>query len=357
MPLMCIVVFFLSRRMYLYFTRVLPCYWLDCVQQGVLRWNRFQRNPAEARKYLQDLTGFRSVGAYEAFYDVCNYRRGAESLHQRNSGFVYANEPKSGRRKLSPIDGMLLCLVRLRCGLTENTVAFMFGISQPTVSRVFEMWLQHLHFVLRTVFPPPDQMSRSATCPKAFKHRMKTDNAFIVDCSDLQVEVSSDPQLQYATWSEYHHFNGVKILGVVTPCGSFVYSSPAFPARASDNAVTELSGFLRYLEKGDTFVADKGFTLFYKLNKLDCFLYIPPFKKQGVDQFSTQELDRTSTVANLRIHVERAFERTKSWKIFDRPLPILMLDLAGQMFYVCSMLSNMQRPLVNTRKASVTGEL
>ena len=119
--------------------------------------------------------------------------------------------------------------------------------------------------------------------PKAFKHRLKTDNVFIVDCSDLQIQVSSDPQLQYATWPEYHHFNGVKILGAVTPCGAFVYSSPAFPAKASDNAMTELSGFLRHLEKGGTFAADKGFTLFYKLNKLDCFLYIPRFKKQGVD--------------------------------------------------------------------------
>ena len=168
--------------------------------------------------------------------------------------------------------------------------------------------------------------------------------------------MSSDPQVQYATWSEYHHFNGVKILGVVTPCGAFVYSSPAYPARATDNAVTELSGFLRHVERGDMFVADKGFTLFYKLNKLDCFLHIPPFKRPGVEQFTTEELERTSRVANMRIHVERAFERTKSWKIFDRPIPILLLDLVDQMFYVCSMLSNMQRPLVNTRKSIVTGD-
>jgi hypothetical protein len=163
--------------------------------------------------------------------------------------------------------------------------------------------------------------------------------------------------VQCATWSDYHHFNGAKFLGAVSPCGAFVYSSRACPARATDNAVTELCGFLRHLEKGDMIVADKGFTVFYLLNKIQVSLHMPPFKRVGQTQFSTEEILRTSRVANLRTHVERAFERTKKYKIFDRPLQINMIDLASPLFYVCSVLTNMQMPLVNRKDTTYTDTL
>ena len=241
--------------------------------------------------------------------------------------------------------------------MTENVVAWVFGVSQSTASRVFEMWLLHLQFALGETFPPPDAKMRKHTFPPSFKRRFGTDLALVVDCSDLEMQVGSDPQAQHATWSDYHHFNGAKFLGAVTPCGAFVHSSRAYPARASDNAVTELCGFLRYLEKGDMIVADKGFTVFYLLNKIQVSLYIPPFKRAGQSQFTTEESLRTSRVANLRIHVERAFERTKKYKIFDRPLAITMIDLATPLFFVCSMLTNMQMPLVNTKDTKCTNTL
>ena len=66
---------------------------------------------------------------------------------------------------------------------------------------------------------------------------------------------------------------------------------------------------------------------------------------------------RTSKVANLRIHVERAFERTKKYKIFDRPLQMSMIDLATPLFYVCSMFTNLKCPLVNRKETTYTDSL
>jgi hypothetical protein len=324
---------------------------------GCLRWENFIRDKARAEQHINDLTGVRSIEVFLALYDLFNIDEAAENLKQRNAGLEYTNKPRSKSRKLRPIDGMFLCMIRLRTGMTEEHVAWLFGVGQSTVSRVFEMWLMHMHVSFQVCFPPPDAKMRQHSCPKEFVAKFKTNYAYIVDCSDLEMQVGSDPQIQYATWSDYHHFNGAKFLGAITPCGAFAYSSKAYPARATDNAVTGLCGFLEFLEKGDTIVADKGFTVFYLLNKLEVSLYIPPFKRVGQEQFTTEELMRTSKVANLRIHIERAFERTKKFKIFDRPLQITMIDLATPLFYVCSMLTNLQNPLVNRKETTYTDSL
>ena len=248
---------------------------------GCLRWENFARCGDRAERHINDLTGVRSVELFLGLYDLFNIKGAAESLQQRNMTLEYTNNPRLKGRKLRPIDGMFLCMIRLRTGMTSEHVAWLFGVGVATVSRVFEMWLMHMHVCFQVCFPPPDAKMRQHSCPKEFIAKFKTDYAYIVDCSDLEMQVGSDPQIQYATWSDYHHFNGAKFLGAVTPCGAFAYSSKAYPARATDNAVTELCGFLEYLEKGDTIVADKGFTVFYLLNKLEVSLYIPPFKRVG----------------------------------------------------------------------------
>jgi hypothetical protein len=62
------------------------------------------------------------------------------------------------------------------------------------------------------------------------------------------------------------------------------------------------------------------------LNKLEVSLHIPLFKRAGQEQFAAEELMRTSKVANLRVHIERAFERTKKFKTFNLPLQASMIE-------------------------------
>ena len=250
----------------------------------------------------------------------------------------------------------------MRMGLTEEDLAWLFGVSKSVVCRAFESCLLHMFHGFHLLFPPPSLAMREKTMPLQFKTRFGGRGGYIIDCSDFECQVGSDPQVQRATCSDYHHFTGAKLFGAYTFCGAFAFASHACNARASDNAVTELCGFLDILEKGDTVLADRGFTLFYLLGRLGITLYIPPFRKKSerehadekLDgyQYSTEDSANTSKIANLRIHVERGFERTKKFKIWDRPIPMPMLDLATPMFYVTSMLTNMQLPLVANLKAN-----
>ena len=251
---------------------------------------------------------------------------------------------------------LLVTLVRLKTGISSEAAAFLFGVSEAVISRTFESGLLHVYHCFKVLFKPPTLEMMARTCSAKFKSRFKAQGGYIIDCSDLECEIGTDPQVRYATYSDYHNFNGVKFLGAFSFCGAFVFSSHGYNARASDNAVTELSGFLDILERGMTVLADRGFTIFYLLGKIGVTLYIPPFRKKTVNDariektddycFSKEDSKLTHKVANLRIHCERGFGRTKHFAIFDRPIPMSMLDLATPMFYVCSMLTNLQLPLV-----------
>ena len=90
-------------------------------------------------------------------------------------------------------------------------------------------------------------------------------------------------------------------------------------------------------------MVDKGFLIADLLEPLGVILNIPPLKR--TDQFYEQQMVETRRIASLRIHVERAIGRIKSFRILS-DLPNSMAGLTDQIFYVCCMLSNFRKPLV-----------
>ena len=371
---------------------------------GHLSWSTFKADPIRSAKHISGLTSCRTVKIFEALYDILNLKGAFENVRVRDKGLEYqSTKIRQEARKLLPRDMLFLTLMRLRSGMTQDDLAFLFGVSDSVISRTFESGLLHMYHCLNVLFKPPTLKMMAKTCPKQFRARFGGSGGYIIDCSDIECQVGSDPQVQYATYSDYHHFCGAKFLAAYSFCGAYCWGSHAynsrfsytltpctassrrcalscwrrvhvlhprmsFSHRASDNAVTELSGFLDILESGMTVLADRGFTIFYLLGKIGVTLYIPPFRKkndkESMDEkqdgyaMTTEDSKLTHKIANLRIHVERGFERTKKFKIFDRPIPMTMLDLATPMFHVCSMLTNMQLPLVaNMESNSYTGTL
>ena len=71
------------------------------------------------------------------------------------------------------------------------------------------------------------------------------------------------------------------------------------------------SGLIDLLEPGDSVMADRGFTIRDILDIRGVGLNIPPIKTS--DQLSEDELILTRRIATLRIHVERAIGRIKTY--------------------------------------------
>ena len=66
----------------------------------------------------------------------------------------------------------------------------------------------------------------------------------------------------------------------------------------------------------------------------------------GRDQMTGVETQETMSIASLRIHVERAIGRIKTYHILDGTLPNTLSLYASQIVKVCALLTNVLLPLL-----------
>lgn len=102
--------------------------------------------------------------------------------------------------------------------------------------------------------------------------------------------------------------------------------------------------FLKLIEPGDEIMADKGFPqIKSELLKCKCTLVMPPFAINS--QFTREEVLEGYSIASVRIHVERAIQRIKLFKILDHILIELMPHM-DKIMYVAGVLANNKEPLI-----------
>ena len=89
--------------------------------------------------------------------------------------------------------------------------------------------------------------------------------------------------------------------------------SSLYAGKTSDRKITKDCGILDLLEPNDQIMADQGFDIQDDLPN-NVTLNIPPFL-DGKDQLSLDEELTTRKIASVRVHVERAIARIKSFRI------------------------------------------
>ena len=78
-----------------------------------------------------------------------------------------------------------------------------------------------------------------------------------------------------------------------------------------------------------------GFTIKDSLKELNIDLNLPPFMEER-QQLSAEQVTAGRKIALLRIHVERAIGRIKSYAILRKVLPISMAHTINQIVTVCT---------------------
>ena len=76
-----------------------------------------------------------------------------------------------------------------------------------------------------------------------------------------------------------------------------------------------------------------------------CTLVVPPGARVK-SQMTEAECKKTKEVANLRIHVERAINRIKFYRILKNVLPITMLQHIDDIVRSCAALCNLKPVLI-----------
>ena len=100
------------------------------------------------------------------------------------------------------------------------------------------------------------------------------------------------------------------------------FISEGWGARVSDKHLTENSGLLDHLTKGDVILEDRGFDIQESVGLYCSTIKIPAFTK-GKKQLDDIEVKQIRQIANLRIQVERVIGNIcKKYSILGATQPI-----------------------------------
>ncbi|XP_062584812.1 uncharacterized protein LOC134281470 [Saccostrea cucullata] len=296
-------------------------------------------------------TGFATFQIFWMFFAVLRQKHGAEKLNYwegetRSMGEKSYHEPgvkKPGRkRSLRPVDEFLMVCMRLRLGLLQEHLADIFRVSETTVSRVMNTWINFLYDHCKSLIKWVSREQILCNLPKLFS--MHADTRIVLDCTEFFIEKPSSLKAQWMTWSEYKHSNTFKILIGVSPSGMVTFVSRLWGGNVSDRHITQHDGFLPKLSPGDVVMADKGFTI-EDLLPADVGLNVPP-RVSSTCQMSKHDFFKTNRIASARIVVEMKMEQIKNYNIVNSVLPISEVHLSEQIIVICTSLTNLLPPLL-----------
>ena len=231
----------------------------------------------------------------------------------------------TSQNALQQFQELVLVLIRLKLNVPLQDLAFRFGISVSTASRIFNRWIHIMSIRLQFLIHWPERRELQETMPAVFQHNFGKQVSIIIDCFEIFIERPSSLIARAMTWSNYKHHNTVKFLIGITPQGVISFISRAWGGRVSDKYLTERSGLLSKLLPGDIVLADRGFDIADSVGFYLARLYIPAFTRSK-KQLSASEVEDTRKIANVRIHVERVIGLVRrKYTILQSILPVEMV--------------------------------
>jgi len=301
-------------------------------------------------------TGFPNYNSLISFYlylepklNKLQYWKGEKSMVANAQYHSNFDKKKPGPpRKLNHLEELFMVLLRVKVGLFVEDLADRFTISTGLVSEIVITWIILLYFELKLLFPYPSQDLIRANMPLEFMEYATT--RIILDCTEVFIQRPSAMLSQSQTWSDYKHHNTLKALIGISPNGQVTYVSKLWGGRASDKLIVKECGILEMLEPGDNVMVDRGFEI-DDIVPPGVSVNMPPFLGSR-QQLTAVETEKTMKIASLRIHVERAIGRIKTYHILDGNVPLSLSPYANQIFTVCSLLTNFLPPLLSKQNNS-----
>jgi DDE superfamily endonuclease/Helix-turn-helix of DDE superfamily endonuclease len=187
---------------------------------------------------------------------------------------------------------VLVTLVLLRQNLSQTLVADWFGVSQSTISRTYRRLLPLLEQVTCTHRPP---------LPGALRGRVVLVDGTLVPIGNRE----TDRTLHEANYSGKHHQAGLSVQVLSDLDGCLLAVSAPVRGRTHDRAAFTTTGFADLLADTPT-IGDLGYQ--------GTTVIRPRRKPPGRAQTQANTIWNTS-IAALRVAVERAIAHWKNWKI------------------------------------------
>ena len=177
-------------------------------------------------------------------------------------------------------------------------------IDRTEVSKIFSTWVDRMHDCLGQLSFLTDRDTIKTFLPNCFKPEHE-DFYLIIDCTELFIKKSSQIIQYSATWSEYKGHNTGKALIALSPIMLPAFVCEVYPGSISDEDILSESGILALAQRGDRWLADKGFIVQHILDDYGVRIDTP-VKLEGGKQFTETEDVHNRKNTQVRMHVERA---------------------------------------------------
>ena len=202
--------------------------------------------------------------------------------------------PSDGFTKFSPFQEFMCVLLKLRLNSPIKDLAYRFGISTSTVSRIFLKWLKQMDIRMHNFVVWLNREALQKTMPVCFQASFRKIVAIIIDCFEIFLDQPSNLQARASTWSNYKHKNTAKVLIGITSQGVVSFVSECWGGHVSNRYLTDHCGILKKLLPGDVILADRGFDIAESVGMMHAKLHIPAFTR-GKQQLTALEVKDTRT--------------------------------------------------------------
>ena len=305
-------------------------------------------NVSKKENFFRKATGIH-VEKFDALLKFIDPGEGSSNIKMYDTSKRLSEETYTvtGRKpRLDPREQFFLYLTWLKNGFHLEHTSWLFGIPKSTVSRYIITWSNLCYFSLGSLAAWPTREQINEKMPDRFKRTYPTTRC-IIDCTELYCQRPSSLATQSSLYSHYKAHVTYKGLVGITPDGTISFISSLFDGSISDKAIVKQSGFLQkaFWDSGDSVMADRGFQIQEYLDPFQVKLNIPAFLS-GREQLTAAEIKESQTIAHVRIHVERAIQRIKKFKILRNEIPLTLHGSVNQIWTVCCIFCNYMPPLI-----------
>jgi hypothetical protein len=258
------------------------------------------------------------------------------------------DEIKKSKGCMKADSKIILLFVKLRHNLPFSVLSILFNISDPTAKSTFVEALQICEDITNRFLYWPSKSEVLKNIPNCFNKFPKV--RVVLDATEIKTTRTKCIICHCKCYSHYKGCYTCKFLLGVTPAGMFSFVSKSYGGRVSDKTIFEQSNLiLKFDPHSDEIMVDKGVAIRKICEKHGVGLVHPPFLKQRA-QLSKPEAQNNVGVAAARVHVERAIERVKKFKIFKDTMAWSLTKYSGSMMNLVCAMVNMSRPILANDK-------
>ncbi|XP_077486632.1 uncharacterized protein LOC144097902 [Amblyomma americanum] len=238
--------------------------------------------------------------------------------------------------------------MKLYHDLTFSLLAVLFQVHRTTASNLLREYIVIVVSILKQVVFWPEKAC-VVTCLTTYFKEYK-DTRIVLDCTKIEIERPKDLTSRLLTYSHYKRTYTAMVLVSETPGGLIIYISPAYGGKASDTYITKHCKVLdKCMPHVDSVMVDKGFLISELCReKKNVKMIRPAFLMEK--QLTTEEAENNQSIANARVHVERAIQRMKLFRILRNRFDLDLLPYIDNILIVIAGTVNLSKPLFKDNK-------